>query len=536
MSGFAERWAKNGDKYPNDIVLFAESQWVLRNVPRNTRTGPDGCIVLMDHQKIILREMTRRNPDGTFVYDVWIYSTIKKSGKTEIEGIVGAWLAMVEPGLPEIYTIANDKEQARTRAFEAIAQQIIPVRATGQPRNPVLASLFGTPRKDTIPIGDGGFLKTVATDYAGESGANPTASLWDELWGVERETQQRLWDEFTPVPTRLNSIRFVATYAGFRNESLLLWDLYQRIVINGRRLTRAELNVPASYMGSIPPIYVSQEGSEIAYWDTGEEARRMPWQTPAYYKAEKARLRPEAYARLHENIWQDNVQAFISAEAIDALPRYARRPGFENEDGYPVYIGVDAAHKRDSTTVAAIEYVPEGFNQDTGLVLEPRFRLVDHQIWLPTPGNVVIPEETALPWIRSRVERGWNVRGIGYDPAHFETAAAMMRREQIIPEDRIREITPSDAHLTALGSALYDTILYGRLDLDEDSEAICQHIRNAMAVRTARGWRLSKGKEANKIDGAVACGICLLLAIAFGHDDAESHSPIYFVGVDDDDF
>jgi hypothetical protein len=83
----------------------------------------------------------------------------------------------------------------------------------------------------------------------------------------------------TPVPTRKNSIRFVSSYAGFENESQLLWDLYKQVVSKdehpegqGERL-HSEL-----------PIYGNREARIFAYWD---HEPRMPWQTEAYYQSQK---------------------------------------------------------------------------------------------------------------------------------------------------------------------------------------------------------------------------------------------------------
>jgi hypothetical protein len=270
---------------------------------------------LEPHQHEILNCLFERDEAGRFLCQTIIYSAPKKSGKTDIEGAVGEWLAAVEPGLPEIYMIGNDKEQAQTRAYKAISQQIGENDAYGK-RNPIMGGargLFLKPTKNTLEMKDGGFIKTVAIDFAGEAGANPVASLWDELWGVDRETQRRLWDEFTPVPTRQNSIRFVATYAGFKGESELLWELYERIVKKGERVHPTL------------PLYKSKDGEGVAYWDEGPEAHRMPWQTPQYYAGERARMRPSAYQRLHLNKWVSAETNFIQADQWDAL-RMIERP------------------------------------------------------------------------------------------------------------------------------------------------------------------------------------------------------------------
>ena len=94
-----------------------------------------------------------------------------------------------------------------------------------------------TPNRLDFLAGD--LIRAIPTDFAGESGANPTISIWDELWAYTRENLMRLWEEFTIVPTRPNSCRLVTTSAGFRDESELLWRLYQRPGRPGVRMLKA---------------------------------------------------------------------------------------------------------------------------------------------------------------------------------------------------------------------------------------------------------------------------------------------------------
>jgi hypothetical protein len=74
----------------------------------------------------------------------------------------------------------------------------------------------------------GATITAIASDYAGAAGANPTITVFDELWAYTSERSQRLWDEMVPVPTRKVSMRLTVTYAGFEGESELLESLYKR--------------------------------------------------------------------------------------------------------------------------------------------------------------------------------------------------------------------------------------------------------------------------------------------------------------------
>jgi phage terminase large subunit-like protein len=52
----------------------------------------------------------------------------------------------------------------------------------------------------------GATITALASDYASAAGANPTITVFDELWAYTSERAQRLWDEMVPVPTREISI------------------------------------------------------------------------------------------------------------------------------------------------------------------------------------------------------------------------------------------------------------------------------------------------------------------------------------------
>jgi hypothetical protein len=120
----------------------------------------------------------------------------------------------------EAYCVANDFDQAQGRVFQAIARII--------EASPLLRdSAKITANKIEFPS-TGATITVIASDYAGAAGANPTITVFDELWGYVSERSRRLWDEMVPVPTRTISVRLTVTYAGFEGESKLLEDLYKR--------------------------------------------------------------------------------------------------------------------------------------------------------------------------------------------------------------------------------------------------------------------------------------------------------------------
>src|ERR1700686_2746593 len=120
----------------------------------------------------------------------------------------------------EGYCCANDFEQSQGRVFQAITRI---VRAS-----PLLARDANITQSKIEFASTGATISAIASDYAGAAGANPTITVFDELWGYTSERAHRLWDEMIPPPTRKIGCRLTVTYAGFSGESTLLEGLHKR--------------------------------------------------------------------------------------------------------------------------------------------------------------------------------------------------------------------------------------------------------------------------------------------------------------------
>lgn len=255
-----------------DIVDYLESEYYISD----EMLGESVPITLMPHQKTILRLM--------FAFDVnWrvmIYSCPKKGGKTAVAGAIARYVAEYFGPRNEILCLANDMEQARGRIYKAMCDSIELSPKFDRTHN-MLANKWKIIQRDATCLKNGSTVRAVSVDYRGEAGSNPVCTLWSELWGYSSLAAQRLWAELTPVPTRRRSFRVVETYAGYQDESEILWSLYEQVVKNGHRLTHQDVEKYGGWpFEDQPPIYVNEASGAIAYWDEGEIARRMPWQTP----------------------------------------------------------------------------------------------------------------------------------------------------------------------------------------------------------------------------------------------------------------
>ena len=127
-------------------------------------------------------------PDGRLPYPELVFGAIKKSGKTATAAMALIYVVMVLGGpFAEGYCVANDFEQAQGRFFQA-ASRIIEA-------SPLLSSSAKITANKIEFTSTGATITAIAADYAGAAGANPTITIFDELWGYTSERSQRLFDE-----------------------------------------------------------------------------------------------------------------------------------------------------------------------------------------------------------------------------------------------------------------------------------------------------------------------------------------------------
>lgn len=224
-------------------------------------------------------------------------------------------------------------------------------------------------------------ITAISGDYQGAAGSNHGFVSYDELWGYTSEASTRLWEELAPVPTRKNSIRFISTYAGFENESQLLWDLYKQALGKDEH---------PDGQGDLP-IFGNREARIFAYWD---HEPRMPWQTEGYYVSQKKTLRPGTYPRLHENKWATVEEIFITPEMWDPCVNPKHHQTLLSHD--PLFVGINAGIKHDNAARVAVRWDESG----------EKLILVSHRIWKPTPAQPLNLEDTVEQDLRDLNDQG----------------------------------------------------------------------------------------------------------------------------------
>jgi hypothetical protein len=286
------------------------------------------------------------------------------------------------------------------------------------------------------------------------------------------EPSRRMWAEMTPIPTIPHSLQVVVTYAGYENESDLLWDLYLRGV--GTEEHPDGRGVPHLAFPDLP-VYTNQR--ILTYWD---HEPRMPWQTDEWYANEQEIMRPADYLRLHENRWVTSHEAFIDPvwwdDCTKVLPQSAELWAEHPYRFWPVYVGVDVAPKRDCSAVVGVTY-------DAKL---GKVALVFHRIWTPVEAAGLDLEATVEAYLLKQ-HRLFKLRSVVYDPYQFHRSMTTLRNKGLT----LDEFQQSAGNMTAASTTLYDLLRQKNLLAYPDSQAR-DHIKNAVAKDTGRGFRIVK--------------------------------------------
>ena len=419
------------------------------------------------------REYFRLVYDMLSLCNVFIFSAIKKSGKTTLQAIFQLWWGHTHPG-DEIKLAANDLEQSTGRVFKVMCGLIR--------HNPALRSEAEV-LADKIRLQNGTVIEAIAVDAPSEAGANQGSTGWDELWGYTSERSLRLWEELTPVPNK-PSVRFVTTYAGWENESKLLWDLY----VSGVGPDEHPQG-QAERIHSELPIYLNSESGTLTYWD---HEPRAPWQTPGYYQSQKKSLRAGTYLRLHENRWTTAESVFITPELWDPCVDSSLHPTIHRSD---LFVGVDAGIKHDTASVVSVRWDGD------------RLAIATHRIWKPTRAQPLDIEATIEEHLRDLHKRH-NVRAILCDPYQLHRTITTLKGAGL----KIQEFPQSTGNTTLMGQALFDLLngknlrIYPAADMREQA-------LNTVAVENPRGWRIAKEKARKKIDAIVALSMACVAAV-----------------------
>ena len=472
FNGMRERWQADPAAFVDDGML------------RDPET--DSPFKLNWSQRQFLKHAFKTGAGRRLLYPELLYSAPKKSGKTAFAAMITLYLVLVLGGRhAEAVVCANDLEQSTGRVFAAIRRMVELMRW--------LRSAARISERRILFPETGASITAIASDYAGAAGSNANIAVFDELWGYTSERSRRLWDELVPPPTRKIACRLTTTYAGFDGESMLLWDLHKRGL--AQPLVGKDLHAGNG-------LLMAWHNEPVA-----------PWQTPEWIEQMRGQMRPNAFLRMIENRFVSSESAFVDLDWWDACVDPNATQVWA-DSALPVWVGVDASVKHDSTAVVAVAWDRAA----------RKVRLVSHCIFQPSPDQPLDFERCVEGTVRQLRER-FCVRAVYYDPYQM-TAIAQRLQSAGVP---MREYPQTMDRLAALGSNLYDLIKGGGLLVYPD-DAIRLAISRAVALETPRGWKITKEKTAHKIDVVVALAMASLGCVQHGQYMPTLMGPIIMIG------
>jgi Terminase large subunit, ATPase domain/Terminase large subunit, endonuclease domain len=426
---------------------------------------------LLPAERAFLEHAFKTDADGRLLYPEQLFSAPKKSGKTAFASLHALTTALLFGGrFPEVICAANDFDQAQGRVFEAL-RKIIEC-------SPLLKAEAKITSDKIIFPAIGAMFTAIPSDYAGAAGGNPTISIFDELWAYTTERSRRLWDELVPPPTRKIACRLTVTYAGFEGESALLEELHKR-------------GLAQPLVG--PDLYAGD--GLLMFWSTTPIA---PWQTPQWIEQMRGQLRPAAFLRMLQNQFVTTETSFVDPEWWDACVDPSLRPVVITDKTIPVWIGVDASTKHDTTAIVAVTFEAK------------KVRLVAHKVFKPSPDQPLDFEATIESTLKDYCRR-FSVRRVVFDPWQMQTVAQRLKSAGI----PIYEFPQSVPNLTSMGSCLFDLIRAQGIVIYPDPE-LRLAVQHTIAKEGPRGLQLTKQKSSHKIDVVIALAMAALHAVEQG--------------------
>jgi phage terminase large subunit-like protein len=167
-----------------------------------------------------------------------------------------------------------------------------------------------------------------------------------------------------------------------------------------------------------------------------------PWQTAEWIEQMRAQLRPNQFLRMIESRWVTAESNFVEMEWWNGCTDLAARPVVADAR-MPVWLGVDASVKRDSTAIVACAWDAEA----------RKVRLVWHRVFQPSPTDPLDFEATiekTLLELRTRFE----TRQIRYDP--YQLVAVAQRLTAVgLPMIEFPQTLPN---LTEASTNLYELV------------------------------------------------------------------------------
>ena len=163
----------------------------------------------------------------------------------------------------------------------------------------------------------------------------------------------------------------------------------------------------------------------------------------------------------------------------------------------PIWVGIDASVKHDSSAIVATTW-----DKKSQVV-----RQIFHRIYQPAPDDPLDFEATIEATVLDLRKR-FRVRKVLFDPYQMVASAQRLARQGV----KMEEFPQSVPNLTAASQNLFELLQGRTLQLYPNAD-IRLAMSRAIAIETARGWRIAKEKQNHKIDVVIALAMSALASV-----------------------
>ena len=465
-----------------------EARWFLGQLPHSKGKWAGKPFGVLPWQDKLIADLFKQNTAGERIVKSAYVQTGRKSGKSEI----GAALALIllvcerEPG-GEVIGAAAKKDQARL-ILEVAKRMVRYGKINGR-----RLSDFLTVQRDSIYFEEtDSIYRVVAADGEREHGLNPNIIIFDEVHSLGEKRD--LWDALeTAQGAREHPLTISFTTPGPKKAGFA-WDLYHY----SKRIMNGEVNDPEF----LPVIFEAEKGlavdDEEAWKQGGPSYPITPskeWMTRRAKAVVEGRSPEYVFRRLQLGQWTSALERWLPSQKWDSCHR---SPAEWPPPDTQVYIGLDAALKRDSFGVSIIWSEPGWIeDEETGLSIPADICHVRVKPFIPEEEGQYIDHEDLRIYVQGLASR-FRVEKVFYDPAYMQLIA-----NQLAEAGLPMEVYPQSPERMSMATETFQTLVLTDRMRWYDQE-LDEQMSNVGVRETDRGVRISKGKSGGRIDCVIA--------------------------------
>jgi phage terminase large subunit-like protein len=442
-----------------DVVTRFAQEWIVQTKGR----WAGQPLVMEDWQHAWLNELFLVYGNGQRVYREALLGIARKNGKSTLSAALALYmlLASGEQG-PEVYAAAASRDQARIVFGQA--QEFVET-------SPRLRDWLTVNRDSITCKANHGVFRVLASDAPKQYGLNPSGVVIDELWAHPND--ELYYALTTAQGARENPLVVSITTAGYDRDSIC-YRLYERgLALQERGIAAMRDERFLFKWFEAPPDVTTQD---MHGW---EAANPSQWITDDFLHEQQRSLPENVFRRLHLNQWTEVEDAWIKPYEWDVC---RGTPVFDPQKDS--FWAIDVGYRRDSAAIVWAQW---------------------HGEELHIGALILLPEEMGRNWgiadIRARLAaevKEQRAVEVAFDPWQFQESAEILM-ERGIPMAEL----PS-GRMEPASSTLYELVRARRIVHNGDP-LLRRQVLAAVTGPTERGgWKISKRKSLERIDGAVS--------------------------------